>query len=126
MPQPSDRTFNDTAAHIGSTLGHLVGRVDVWTKQRNELASELQKILKTAHGMLAGLGGSAVSQGARRKRGPAKRYAMPGETQASLQAAAERLQRESGGKTSRKPVDVRSSIRATDGRRFTARQAGKG
>jgi hypothetical protein len=125
-PHASDQRINVTAAHIGSTLGHLVGRVDAWAKQRHELASELQKIVRTAHGMLADLGGFGSARKARGKRGRVKTAAMPDETNVRLRAAAERRQRESSGRTSRKPADVRSTIRATDGRHFTARQSGKG
>ena len=53
-------------------------------------------------------------------------YRMPDEAKARLQAAEGRRQRESARARNLQPADVRSTIRAIDGRHFTARQSGKG
>jgi len=54
VPQPSDRAFNDTAAHIGSTLGHLVGMqaqtphtayVGLWTRLEGFRGDDLSTLL---------------------------------------------------------------------------------
>jgi len=53
-------TLNRNAEELGHLLGHVAARVDAWKKQREELASQLSKIVQTANGLMADLGERAA------------------------------------------------------------------
>ena len=56
MPKRRRNTrLNRTAERIGASLGHLAARYDSWLKQRDELASEIQKSVVAGQKMLADL-----------------------------------------------------------------------
>jgi hypothetical protein len=54
----SDR-LNATAESIGTALGRVAAKIDRWKQERAEIAAEVQRILKSAQGMLGDLGGAA-------------------------------------------------------------------
>jgi hypothetical protein len=86
------RSLNATAESIVTALGHVAARVDSWKQQRTEIASEIQKLLTSAHALMRDLGHSADAPAtrdalARRKGGRPKGYKMSEETKAKLRAA---------------------------------------
>lgn len=73
-----------TANNIGSSLGHFARRVDAWKKQRAELATELEGLIRAARAALHELGhGGAKARRGGRPRG----YKASEETKAKLRAA---------------------------------------
>jgi ElaB/YqjD/DUF883 family membrane-anchored ribosome-binding protein len=87
-----------TAEHVGSALGHVAARVDLWKKQRAEIAADLQKLMANARGLMNDLGHTADVRGARAlkaaskavKAGPRKGFKMSEQTKRKLRAAWKR------------------------------------
>lgn len=117
--------LDSTAEGIGTALGHLALRLDSWKKQRGEIVAEIQKLAKTAQSMLQELGGESEPERVR-KGGRKKGYKMSAETKAKLRAAWKRRKELAGGTEKTKPGDVRATIRASEGRKWSARQRGRG
>jgi hypothetical protein len=89
--------WNGTAESIGAALGHVAARLDAWKQQRAEIATEIQKVLHSAQGMLGELGGAAgtgasalLRPASSRKGGRPKGYVMSEETKRKLRAAWKR------------------------------------
>jgi hypothetical protein len=73
-----------TASSIGTSLGQFAKRVDAWKKQRTELATELEGLIRAARAALQELGhGRAKARRGGRPRG----YKASEETRAKLRAA---------------------------------------
>jgi hypothetical protein len=82
---------------LGEALGHVAARLDRWRQDRTAIAAELQKLLKTAQGMLGGLDGRdgelvAAPPPPRNKGGRPKGYKMSTATKAKLRAAWKKRQ----------------------------------
>jgi hypothetical protein len=54
---------NQTAEQLGRLLGQVAARVDSWKKQRNELRTDLAKIVSTANRLIEDLGGAGRQAG---------------------------------------------------------------
>ena len=92
-------TLDATAERLGEALGHVAARLDRWRQDRTAIAAELQKLLKTAQGMLGGLDGRdgelvAAPPPPKNKRtgGRPKGYKMSESTKAKLRAAWKKRQ----------------------------------
>jgi hypothetical protein len=89
-------TLNATAETIGTALGHVAARVDAWKQQRTEIAADIQRLVRTARGMLADLGQTAgkrvtvVRSAVRSKGGRPKGYKTSEATKRKLRAAWKR------------------------------------
>jgi hypothetical protein len=96
--------LNHSAQTIGTALGHVASRVDAWKQQRDELSSEIQKVLHSAQQLMIDLGHtSVVTKGAaalqqlvERKGGRPKGYKMSEATKAKLRAAWKRRKSAAG------------------------------
>lgn len=122
-----DRNGMEAAAkNIGSALGHLAGRLDALNKQRADIAAELRNAIAKGNSLLASLGAGDAPK--KNKGGRPKGYKMSDATRAKLRAAWKRRKEAAGlvAKEQTKPGDVRGTIRATEGRKWTSRQAGRG
>jgi len=120
-----------TAEGIGSALGQIAARVAQWKRQRTEIEADIKKVIGQAHGMLNEVrhepqAGTLAENApvSPRKGGRPKGYKVSDETKAKLRLAWER--RKSSGNSHTRLADGRGHIRATDGKRFTARQRGRG
>jgi len=139
--QRAQTRLNTSAASIGTGLGAIAARVDAWRKQREAIAAELKAYVAHSHTLLAELGHTAdlavtrVIKEATHVDPPTGRpgrregYRQSEEAKAKMRAAwAARKSRGAsigkGGFT--KPSDMRASVRAIDGKRWTARQQGRG
>ncbi len=95
----SSSSLESTAETIGASLGQLAKRLDAWKQQRSELASEVNRVLASARGMLGELieskAGEYVAPPAapRNKGGRPKGYKMAASTRAKLRAAWRRRKR---------------------------------
>jgi hypothetical protein len=113
-----------TAESIGTALGQVAAKLHAWKQQRTELALQVTALARAAQAMLGDLGHVETPAPAKRKGGRPKGYATSDETKAKLRAAWAR--RKQAAKIPSKPADERARIRATEGRKFTARQRGRG
>lgn len=52
-----------TVESIGSALGQVAARLDVWKQQRSEIAADIRRILRTGENMLGELGEVAGRHG---------------------------------------------------------------
>jgi hypothetical protein len=80
-----------TAENLGAAFGSVAARLDSWKKQRDELAADIQRLMKSAQGMLGSIGdveiGTVVPAGAKNKGGRPKGYKMSAASKAKLRAA---------------------------------------
>ena len=120
MPKTDNARVTRTAESIGTALGHLAGRVDSWTKQRGEIATELQRIVSVAQDLLAQLGHRPKPSQRKRKSKtddspipPAVKGKLGGPRRKRTRPASPSVD----GPNLTKPDDVRGTIRATGGRR---------
>jgi len=74
-----------TANSIGTSLGHFARRVDAWKKQRTELATELESLIRAARAALHELGHGKTKSG--RRGGRPRGYKTSEETRAKLRDA---------------------------------------
>ena len=121
MAKTNNARITRTAESIGSALGHLVGRVDSWNKQRGELATELKRIVSVAQDMLGQLGhGSKPAKRGRKKRQTAD-SPIPPAAKTKLSGPRRKRPRPASpsvdGPNLTKPDDVRATIRSSAGRR---------
>jgi hypothetical protein len=85
--------LNATAETIGATLGHVAARLDAWKQQRTEIAADIEKLIRSARGMLRDVGGAAsrgaaaARRAATNKGGRPKGYKMSEATKRKLRAA---------------------------------------
>jgi hypothetical protein len=112
--------FTRTAESIGTALGHLAGRVDSWSKQRGEIATELKRIVSVAQDMLGQLGhGPKPSK--RRRKSKTEDSPIPPAVKAKLGRPRRKRTRPASpsvdGPNLTKPDDVRGTIRASGARR---------
>jgi hypothetical protein len=90
--------LNAGAETIGTALGRVAAKLDAWKKQRAEIAGDIQKLLRSAQGMLGDLGETAGRNadallsfpGSSRKGGRPKGYKMSEATKRKLRAAWKR------------------------------------
>jgi hypothetical protein len=82
---------------MGSALGHVAARVDSWKKQRAEIFADIQRLIRSAQGLLTDLGGSTTAVVRRRKGGRPKGYRMSEETKRKLRAAWKRRKAAAAG-----------------------------
>ncbi|MEO8070864.1 MAG: hypothetical protein ABI652_05645 [Acidobacteriota bacterium] len=101
--------LDHSAETIGTALGHVASRVDAWKQQRDELSSEIQKVLHSAQQLMIDLGHTSVvtkgaaalqqlvqRKGGRPKGGRPKGYQMSDATKAKLRAAWKRRKSAAG------------------------------
>jgi hypothetical protein len=115
-----------TAETIGVALGQIAKRLDAWKQQRAALATDIKALTEAARAMLSDLGHTDVpvaSPVAPRRGGRVKGYVMSEETKLKLRAA---WKRRKDAAAAAKPIDARASIRAKEGKKWTARQKGRG
>ncbi len=127
--QPNPK-LRQTAEQIGTALGHIAGRVDALKKQRAEIAADIHKLVQSAQAMLNDLGHQADPESSGTRKGSEQKGGRMSPAKKAEQRATWKRDKAAGEKIPQgvhtKPGDVRATIRAVDGRRFTARQAGKG
>jgi hypothetical protein len=110
-----------TPENIGVALGRLASRIDVWKRQRDELIAEGERLAGVALGFVKDLRGTnAPASGAARKGGRPKGMKMSEETRAKLRAAWKRRKAATGAEHT-KVTDERAHVRASTGRRRSAR-----
>lgn len=127
MAKNTKSGLDSTAEGIGTALGHLAIRLDKWKQQRHEIVQEIQKLAQAAQSMLKEVGGTSAPDERARKGGRKKGYKMSAETKAKLRAAWKRRKTEAqAGAEKTKPTDVRANIRASEGKKWSARQGGRG
>jgi hypothetical protein len=91
-------TLDTTAESLGAALGQVAARFDRWRNDRAAIAADLQRLLKTAQGMLGSLddgpGGEPIAAPPppknKRKGGRPKGYKMSDATKQKLRAAWKR------------------------------------
>ena len=89
-------TLNHTAEAIGASLGKLARRVDTLKVQRNQLASDIHRLLVSARGMLSHGGVPDDTEfvmpppSPKNKGGRSRGYKVSAATKAKLRAAWER------------------------------------
>jgi hypothetical protein len=86
----SRSTVNITAENIGSALGRVAAKLDSWKQQRAELASELNRVVSAAQGMLSSLPADLGLTGVTNRGGRKKGYKMSAATKAKIRAAWEK------------------------------------
>jgi hypothetical protein len=120
--------LDQTAENIGAALGQVAAKLHSWKKQRTELVAEVAALAKAAQAMLTELGHPTRKSEPKKKGGRQKGYVMPDETKAKLREAWARRKQtaDRAVREHTKPGDVRASIRAKEGKKFTARQRGRG
>lgn len=74
-PKLSPRTSDDALARVSA-------RLEMWKRQRNDLAQEIEALMKASQRLLAELGGFSDRRGGRRKG-----YKASAATKAKLRAA---------------------------------------
>ena len=129
MPRSSSPRLTHTAESLGAALGKVAARLDAWKQQRATLAADIAALAKAAETVLHGSNGdgSADRPAPTSKGGRPKGYKMSDEARAKLRAAWQRRKAmKAPGHEHTKPGDGRAVIRAKEGRKFTARQRGRG
>jgi hypothetical protein len=125
-----NQSLNEAAENIGAALGQVAARLDRWTKERASIAADLRRLMQSATGMLADLGGQARRTGGRRKGGRPQGSKVSDATKEKLRAAWERRRAAASGagagKKHTKPPDQRGTIRSKASRTWSNRQPGRG
>lgn len=97
------------ADDIGQALGRAAARVELWKKLREEIATEIRRVVAEAHGLLSDLGHRAPDHVAplvrsvapprpvSRKGGRRRGYKMSEATKQKLRAAWQRRRSAAGG-----------------------------
>lgn len=110
-----------TPENIGAALGQLASRIDGWKRQRDELIREGERLADVALGFVRDLRGTgAPAPAPARKGGRPKGMKMSEETRAKLRAAWKRRKAAQGTEHT-KVTDERAHVRASTGRRRSAR-----
>lgn len=109
-----------TPENIGTALGQLASRIDGWKRQRDELIREGERLADVALGFVRDLRGTNVpAPKPTRKGGRPKGMKMSEETKAKLREAWK--VRKANGTERTKVNDERAHVRASTGRRRSAR-----
>jgi hypothetical protein len=103
------KRLNATAESLGAALGHVAARLDVWKRQRAEIAADIQKLLHSAQSMLSDLGDVASTRASAlmkstspNKGGRPKGYKMSEATKRKLRAAWKRRKATTASKAASK------------------------
>jgi hypothetical protein len=111
-----------TPENIGAAIAQLANKVDAWKRQRDELIGEGERLAGVALGYVRDLrGGGKPASTPARKGGRPKGMKMSEETRAKLRAAWKRRKAAGGGAEQTKVNDERAHVRASTGRRRSAR-----
>ena len=110
-----------TPENIGTALGQLASRIDGWKRQRDELIREGERLADVALGFVRDLRGTGTPAAKpTRKGGRPKGMKMSEETKAKLREAW-KVRKANGGAERTKVSDERAHVRASTGRRRSAR-----
>jgi hypothetical protein len=126
MAKSTHTKLNAAAEKVGSTLGHLAARAADLDKQRHQIADQIRKTIAQGHALLERLGHKEPPPPALKHKGNAKGFRASAATKAAVRKTWKDDDLAKGPAEHTKPDDVRATIRATESRRWTNRQAGKG
>jgi hypothetical protein len=121
----SPSQLDRTATLIGTHLGHLARKYDLWIKQRDEIAAELRRYVESAETMISGMGHTAdVAIGRAARRG--RRVIPPEHRRKISEAAKARWAKRKAGKTRTISPAARARLsKLAKARWAKARKAGK-
>lgn len=129
MPTQKSSSLNAAAEKVGATLGRLAGRVDRLDRQRHELAERIRKTIEHGHELLDRLvPRKPAVMPVRKRRGNAKGFKATPETKAKVRGTwtAATAAKKTTMKENTHPPDTRATIRATEARKWSNRQTGRG
>lgn len=127
MATQKSSSLNAAAEKVGATLGRLAARADRLDRQRHELAEKIRQTIEHGHALLERLvPHKPEAEPVRKRRGNAKGLKATAESKAKVRDTWADARKKTTMKEKTHPTDMRATIRATEARRWTNRQAGRG